>query len=164
MTKKMWTAALAAVTMFAAAEPAVAGSACWDQQQAAAAMVRDLQSRLMVATLRCQAMGHDVSPAYNQFVVANRDTIQAANGLIKAQFFAMAGSAAESAYDSFTTALANEYGGEQTNADICNATEAAEQEGTQAAGDVSLLMTLAEKLGPAPRLPGGNCPITFSQR
>jgi hypothetical protein len=164
MTKTMRTAALAAVMMLAVAQPAAAGTACWDQQQAAAAKVRDLQSRLMVATLRCQAMGYDVSPAYNRFVRANRDTIQAANGLIKAQFVSMSGSAGERAYDSFTTALANAYGAEATNADICHATELAGEEGASAAGDVSLLMALADRLGPPPLLPGGACPITFSQR
>ena len=164
MTGNLWKAALAAVITFAAAQPAVAGTTCWDHQQAAAAKVRDLQSRLMVATLRCQAMGYDVSPAYNQFVRANRDTIQAANGLLKAQFASMGGPAGERAYDSFTTELANTYGGEQTNAEICRETEAAGQEAASAAGDVSLLMALAERLGPAPRLPGGACPITFSQR
>jgi hypothetical protein len=162
MTKKIWTAALAAVMTCAAVTPASA--ACWDQQQAAAAKVRDLQSRLMVATLRCQAMGYDVSPAYNQFVRANRDTIQAANGLIKAQFATMNGAGGERAYDSFTTALANAYGGAATNAGICQETEAAEQEGATASGDVSLLLALADRLGPPPQLPGGACPMTFSQR
>jgi hypothetical protein len=159
----MWTAALAAVPALVAAQPAAAGI-CWGQQQTAAAKVRDLQSRLMVATLRCQAMGHDVSPAYNAFVRANRGTIQAANELIKAQFASAGAAAGERAYDSFTTALANAYGGDQTNADICHDIESAEQEGASASGDVSVLMALADRLGPPPALPGGTCPITFSQR
>jgi hypothetical protein len=163
MTKMMWTAALAAATALAVAQPASAAS-CWDQQQAAAAKVRDLQSRLMVATLRCQAMGYEISPAYNLFVRANRDTIQAANGVIKAQFVAMHGSGGERAYDSFTTALANAYGAGATSADICRDTEAAEQEGASAAGDVQRLMDLAERLGPPPSLPGGACPVAFTRR
>jgi hypothetical protein len=164
MTKMIWTAALAVATTLAAAQPASAAS-CWDQQPAAAAKVRDLQSRLMVATLRCQAMGYEISPAYNQFVRANRETIQAANGLIKAQFVTMNGSAGgERAYDSFTTALANAYGAGETSADICHETEATEQEGASASGDVQLLMALADRLGPPPRLPGGTCPIAFTQR
>jgi hypothetical protein len=163
MTRKTWTVALAAVTTLAAAQPASA-SPCWDYQQAAAAKVRDLQSRLMVATLRCQAMGFDASPAYNQFVRANRDTIQAANGVLKAQFIALSGTAGERQYDSFTTALANAYGAGETNADICRDLESQEHEGAAAAGDVSVLMALADRLGPSPSLPGGTCPITFSQR
>jgi hypothetical protein len=163
MTKTMWTAAIAAAMTLAVAQPAAAGT-CWDHQQTAAAKLRDLQSRLMVATLRCQAMGYDLSPAYNQFVRANRDTIQAANMVIKAQFAAMSGAAGERQYDSFTTALANAYGAGETNADVCRETEADEQEAASAAGDIALLMALADRLGPAPALPGGTCPITFSQR
>ncbi|MDB5670151.1 MAG: hypothetical protein JWO25_1110 [Alphaproteobacteria bacterium] len=162
MTGYVLKAAFAAAMSLASAQPASA--ACWNTQQAAAAKVRDLQSRLMVATLRCQAMGYDVSPAYNQFVRANRDTIQAANGLIKAQFATASGGDGEQLYDSFATALANAYGAGQTNSDICRDTESAEQEGGQAAGDVSLLLALADRLGPPPALPGGTCPITFSQR
>ena len=163
MTKMMMTAALAAAMTLAAAQPASA-AACWDQQHAAAAKVRDLQSRLMVATLRCQAMGYDVSPAYNRFVRANKDTIQSANGIIKAQFADSGAAGAERAYDSFTTALANAYGGDATNGGICQETEQAENDGETAAGDVSLLLALADRLGPPPTLPGGTCPITFSQR
>jgi hypothetical protein len=163
MTKRIWTAAIAAAMTFAAAQPASAAT-CWNAEQTAAAKVRDLQSRLMVATLRCQAMGYDVSPAYNQFVTANRGTIQAANAVIKAQFVTASGGSGERAYDSFTTALANAYGGEQTNESICRDTEAADQEGASASGDVTLLLALADRLGPPPALPGGACPITFSQR
>ena len=41
--------------------PAQAGEGCWNPTQVAAAKVRDLQSRLMVATLRCSAMGVNVA-------------------------------------------------------------------------------------------------------
>ena len=64
--------------------PAQAAMGCWNDNQVAAAKVRDLQSRLMVATLRCQAMGVNVADAYNRFIAANRATIQGANGVILA--------------------------------------------------------------------------------
>ena len=50
-----------AAVMMCVATPAQAAMGCWNQTQVAAAKVRDLQSRLMVATLRCQAMGVDVA-------------------------------------------------------------------------------------------------------
>src|SRR5688500_10832188 len=87
-------------------QPAHAAMACWNPKQVAAAKVRDLQSRLMVATMRCSAMGIDVLPAYNAFVRTNRTTIQAANGLIKAQFSSGFGVRGQTEYDKFTTALA----------------------------------------------------------
>ena len=80
-----------------------------------AAKVRDLQSRLMVATLRCQAMGVDVAGAYNRFVAANRATLQGANGVLMAQFRAGSGARAQVHYDRFATALANIYGDDATD-------------------------------------------------
>ena len=92
---------------------------CWNEIQVAAAKVRDLQSRLMVATLRCPAMGVDVAGAYNRFVAANRTTIQGANGVIMAAFRAGHGGQAQIQYDRFATALANIYGDDATNREVC---------------------------------------------
>jgi hypothetical protein len=146
------------------AQPAQATMACWGQQQAAAAKIRDLQSRLMVATMRCRAMGVDVLAAYNDFVRVNRTTIQQANGLIRAQFTSGYGPQADTFYDSFTTALANEYGADPTNDEVCGQTAEAAAEAVAAQGDVPQLLALAERLGPAPQLPGGECPISFAER
>src|SRR6185369_5742597 len=76
----------AAAMLLCVSMPANAVMGCWNPTQVAAAKVRDLQSRLMVATLRCQAMGADVTDAYNRFVRANRETIQGANAVLLAQF------------------------------------------------------------------------------
>ena len=145
-------------------QPARADMACWGQKQAAAAKLRDLQSRLMVATMRCQAMGVDVLAAYNGFVRTNRTTIQDANGVIKAQFVAGYGSDGMNQYDRFTTALANGYGGDQTDFGVCVETAQVAEEATAAQGDVSLLLALADRTGPPPSLPGGECPISFAER
>jgi len=165
MTKTMLKGALSiGAAAFLFVQPAQAAMSCWGQQQAAAAKIRDLQSRLMVATMRCQAMGVDVLTAYNDFVRVNRSTIQAANGVIKAQFETGYGGEGEDFYDRFTTALANEYGADPTTDAICGETAAAAEEATLAEGDVGRLLDLAERMGPPPDLPGGECPITFSAR
>lgn len=143
-------------------EPAHAAMGCWNQKQVAAAKIRDLQSRLMVATMRCRAMGIDVLPAYNAFVRTNRSTIQAANGLIKAQFSAGHGARGQFEYDKFTTALANAYGADPTNAAICKDTADAASRAVAANGDINKLVAIVEAMGPAPRLPGGECRITFA--
>jgi hypothetical protein len=145
-----------------AAQPAEAAMGCWNQQQAAAAKVRDLQSRLMVATLRCQAMGVSVLSPYNDFVRQNRDTLQAANGVIKAQFDAFYGKDGAASYDHFATGLANRYGGDATNEQICGDTAAAAQEAADAAGDIGKLLDIADRFGPTPELPGGECAISFT--
>jgi hypothetical protein len=145
-------------------QPAQAAMACWGPQQAAAAKLRDLQSKLMVATMRCQAMGLDVLGAYNDFVRVNRTTIQAANGVIRAQFAAGHGAEGEDYYDRFTTALANEYGDDPTDDAVCEATAGIAAEAAAAQGDVTMLLDLADRLGPTPQLPGGECPISFAVR
>jgi hypothetical protein len=116
----------------------------------------------MVATMRCQAMGLDVLGAYNDFVRVNRTTIQAANGVIKAQFAAGHGAEGEDYYDRFTTALANEYGDDPTDDAVCEATAGVAAEAAAAQGDVTSLLDLADRLGRTPQLPGGECPISFA--
>jgi hypothetical protein len=143
--------------------PAQATMGCWNQTQVAAAQVRDLQSRLMVATLRCQGLGMDITAAYNRFVVANRTTIQGANNVIMAQFRSGVGPEAQRHYDSFATSLANAYGGDATDRAICAQTEMAADEAAGAAGDIDRLVALENRLGVMPPLPGGQCEVRFGE-
>ena len=145
------------------ASPARAEMDCWGPKEAAAAKLRDLQSRLMVATMRCRAMGVDVLGPYNDFVRINRDTIQAANGVIKARFVAGHGQDGMNQYDRFTTALANEYGDDPTDGAICEETAMIAVEAASAQGDVDLLLALADRMGPPPILPGGQCTVSFTE-
>ncbi|HEX8448727.1 MAG TPA: hypothetical protein VF652_03955 [Allosphingosinicella sp.] len=146
------------------AQPAAAAMSCWDQHETAAAKIRNLQSRLMVATLRCRAMGIDVSTAYNDFVLINRSTLQEANGVIRAQFDSGYGAEGQRFYDSFATALANRYGADATSDSVCEETAATAAEAVAAKGDVALLVDLAERVAGSPELPGGVCPITLTAR
>ena len=152
----------AAVTVLCASVPAQAAMGCWNDTEVAAAQVRDLQSRLMVATLRCQAMGVNVTASYNRFIAANRTTIQNANGVILAAFREGHGSQAQLHYDRFATALANVYGDDATDAEVCAETAASAEEAAAAAGDIRTLITIAHRLGEAPQLPGGQCGISFA--
>jgi hypothetical protein len=153
--------AIAAAGLFVS--PAQASMGCWNTQHIAAAKIRDLQSRLMVATMRCRAMGIDVLPAYNDFVRTNRGTIQAANNVIKARFADGYGSRGQTEYDRFTTALANAYGADATNASICRTTADRAQEAVSARGDINQLMRIDDAMGATPRLPGGECKVTFAE-
>jgi hypothetical protein len=146
------------------AQPASAAMSCWDEHETAAAKIRDLQSRLMVATLRCRAMGIDVLTAYNDFVRINRSTLQEANGVIKAQFDRGYGQDGQRFYDSFTTAMANQYGADATSGAVCDETAAVAAEAVAAEGDVVRLVELADRFGRSPELPGGVCPITLMAR
>jgi hypothetical protein len=159
MTRRSFRYALGlAAAALVCAQPASAAMSCWNEHETAAAKVRDLQSRLMVATLRCRALGIDVLTAYNDFVRVNRSTLQQANGVIKAQFDRGYGREGQRFYDSFTTALANEYGGDATSFEVCQQTAAIAAEAVLAEGDVARLVDLADRTGRSPELPGGVCP------
>lgn len=153
----------AAAILSCVSMPAHAVVGCWNPTQVAAAKVRDLQSRLMVATLRCQAMGADVSPAYNRFVRANRATIQGANAVLLAQFRTGFGSGqGQTQYDRFATALANIYGADATDAAVCADTEALADEAANANGDISQLVAIEDRFGFSSDLPGGQCGYSFA--
>lgn len=151
-------AAMAAA--FGSAARAEAG--CWDQRSAAAASIRDLQSRLMVGTLQCRAYGRDILDSYNGFVRANRSSIQAANAAIKAQLATDGADTAERRYDAFATALANSYGATATSDEGCAGLAVLAEDAAAAAGDIGRLLELADRVETRPELPGGRCPISFA--
>jgi hypothetical protein len=153
---------VAAAIMLCGSVPANAMMGCWNDTQLAAAKVRDLQSRLMVASLRCQAMGVDVTAAYNRFVQANMATIRGANGVIMGQFRTAYGSQAQTHYDRFATALANIYGDDATDPEICAETSVIADEAASANGDIRQLVAIEDRLGFSSTLPGGQCGVTFA--
>ena len=149
--------AVTMVTMGLAA-PAGAMTACWSEADMDAAKVRDLQSRLMVATLRCNAAGVDVTGAYNQFVVANRETLQGINAVLMTQFRSGFGDdQAQVQYDRYATALANAYGGDATDRRVCANTARLAEEGAGANGNVARLVALHSRVGLPPPRPGAAC-------
>jgi hypothetical protein len=151
------------VALCIAVQPAQAAMGCWGPKEASAARVRDLQSRLMVASLRCRAMGFDILPAYNRFVRNSRGTLQQANGLIKARFTAGFGAkGGQVQYDKFTTALANAYGADDTSRDICRDAADIADEAADADGNMSRLVDISERTGPAPKLPGSVCSVVLA--
>lgn len=101
-------------------------AACWSGDAAEATQIRNLQTRLMVATLKCQTAGIDITATYNDFVRARRGTLAAANVRIKNHFADAAGNSmeAQAGYDRFVTSLANAYGADETNAGTCAAAAA----------------------------------------
>jgi hypothetical protein len=155
---------VAAALMICVSAPAQAVMGCWNETQVAAAKVRDLQSRLMVATLRCSAMGVNVAEPYNRFVRANMAAIQGANGVLMAQFRSGFGGQAQGQvqYDRFATAMANVYGDDATDRTVCAQTAALAEEAAAAQGDVNQLVAIENRLGSEPELPGGQCGINFA--
>ena len=146
----------AAVAVLSVVTPA--NAACWTAEPASAARVRDLQTFLMVETLRCSAIGFNISRQYNAFVRGNRAAIGDANDRLKTFFIQSSGPVyGQTAYDRFTTRLANNYGASPTNADTCDHARSVADEATQMDNDSEGLMMIADRQGLDTDLPGGLC-------
>ncbi|WP_174273866.1 hypothetical protein [Sphingomonas bacterium] len=151
---KSFGAAVAAVALVAS--PATAS--CWNAEETSAATIRDLQSLLMVATLRCRAAHLDITAEYNGFVQANRALIQRENDRIKGHFIRAQGPiAGQKAYDAFATHLANIYGAGESSAEACDGMAALAREAVLMANSEDGLLLLAARQGVATEVPGGMC-------
>ena len=140
------------------AAPAQASS-CWRPDDVAAAMVRNLQSQLMVAALRCRTTGVDVTPAYNRFVVANRSTLRRANRLLLSQFRAGFGEdGAQAQFDEFATRLANAHSIDTTSSRHCSEAVSLAEEGVAEGGALWRLAEVGYRVRLRAPLPGGVCP------
>ena len=152
MRKLMCAAAVA----LSAVSPA--NAACWSADHASAARIRDLQTFLMVETLRCNAMGFNISADYNAFVRGNRAAIGQTNRQLKSFFIRSSGPVyGQSAYDRFTTRLANSYGSARTNEDTCGMAASVAAEAAQMDNSSEGLEMIADRQGLDPLLPGGRC-------
>lgn len=152
--RKLGFAALCAALL--ATTPAQ--SACWSNEHLAAARVRDLQTWLMVETLRCQVMRFDLSADYNGFLRANRTAIGDANDRLKRFFIAADGPVfGQQSYDRFTTRLANAYGAGHTGAESCEQARTVAHDAAMMDNSAEGLLMIAERQGLSPQLPGGIC-------
>lgn len=149
---KRHLAAALALAATGAAMPAQAQ--CWGVHDMQAASVRQMQTMLMVAALRCKAAGIDVSAEYNGFVTAQKETLAAEDMVIKRHFADAGGT--QSDYDHFTTALANGYGDGQTSEATCAEAAALAHDGATVASLVALETMANARVFPA-ALPGGSC-------
>lgn len=141
----------AALTLFTGQ----AQAACWSPTEQAAAKVRNLQTRLMDATFKCQLIHADITPAYNHFIRTNRETLQGANAVLRSRL-------GERDYDRFVTFLANDSSEQAIDADHCALAGELAGAGAVAAGSVQALVALAERHRLEPELDGGACELTFA--
>ena len=158
--KLIAVATLGSLTLAGAAQ-----AACWSPIEVEAATMRELQSRLMVASLRCAKSDHDVLPHYNAFVRSKRHLLISGNDTLKAYFGKHHGhKAGVREYDRFAVSLANRYGAGSGDLSECESMKelaftAATSEPSQAA-----LVRIARENALEPRLPGGRCGIIIARR
>ena len=120
--------------------------------------MRDLQTYLMVETLRCQMVGYDLSSEYNGFLRANRSALNNNNTRLKSFFISADGPVyGQQAYDRFTTTLANAYGAARTNEETCASARSVATEAAMMNNSAEGLLMIAERQGLTPNLPGGRC-------
>jgi len=138
---------------------------CWSAQTVAAAKVRDLQTMLMVAGLRCRGTANDVLSGYNRFVNANRGAIVTVNDQLKAHFKTAYGAIeGQRSYDRFTTALANAYGAGGDGSANCADMAKLAGEAAAARGSSASLVAIAEARGFDPDLPSRNCSVRIAAK
>lgn len=165
MAGKFGRAAAAALALGMAVGQAQAATGnCWSAQEISAAKVRDLQTILMVAGLRCRASGTDVLAGYNRFVQQHRVSITQFNTQLKAHFNGAHGPReGQRQYDRFTTALANVYGAGGSGAGNCRDMADLAEDAT-AARSPTALISLADARGLAPELPSSRCAVVYASK
>jgi hypothetical protein len=158
-------AGAALMIVMACGQAKAASSDCWAAQTIAAAKVRDLQTMLMVAGLRCRGTESNVLAGYNRFVATNRAAIVAVNDQLKGHFRAAYGPAeGQRSYDRFTTALANAYGAGGSGTGNCADMARLAEEATAARGSSAALAAIAEARGADPALPAQRCSIRIAAK
>ncbi len=120
-------------------------AACWSNTAVEAAYVRDFDTILMVATLRCRGQGMEITADYNKFVREKRTLLVSANDDLRAQFTAgRSAKAGLDAFDRFATALANSHGA-NAEGHSCADYKALAQAAAAAPADRAALLQLAAK-------------------
>lgn len=132
-------------------------AACWSDSAVQAAYVRDFDTTLMVATLRCRTQDAQMGASYNKFVREKRAVLVAANDELRAQFSVGRGAKAGlDAFDRFSTSLANTHGAGEDGVS-CSEYRALVESAVSAPPNRSALLQLAGKAGVNPALPQEAC-------
>ncbi len=154
----------AAATLAAMLIAVPAQASCWTDQEVSAAKVRDLETMLMVASLRCRLSGQNFISDYNRLIRSSRPALTAVNDTLRAHFIAADGQRGGlDSYDRYVTSIANRYGGGAAGLncrDMASILSAANGEGGSAAG----LARLADDAGVEPVLRGSACSVSVASR
>lgn len=134
------------------------GSDCWDAPSVGAARISELETMLMVVSLRCRAKGFDFHDSYERFAENYKAAFSAAQVTLKTHFGASGSEAGHRAYDSYLIGIANFYGTGKTDADTCHAFKVMNEELGGAAANPDLLPVIALEMVPDPRVAGAKCP------
>jgi len=137
-----------------------ARAACWSQTAINAAMVRDMETMLMVSALRCRSADPTILPAYNAFVRSSRVALTQVNDTLRRQFADQGGL---NGYDRYVTSIANRYGAgaEGLNCDDMSSILSAAQ---AESGSLVGLARLATAANVEPVLTDRRCAVVVATR
>ena len=127
-----------------------AQASCWSADAVTAAKVRNLDTMLMVSSLRCRNENASVMGVYSAFVNQNRGILLQANVELQRHFHSA------DALDHYATLLANHYGAGAVGID-CNSIAAIAQMTHTDGGSVPALAAIAEQAGLDPMLDDSVC-------
>lgn len=153
--KKVVLAIMAATVPVAPAQ-----AACWTADQVSAAKVRDLDTMLMVASLRCRHTNVAVLTSYNAYVVRHRKPLVQVNDVLRNHYAGGDKKAAMMAYDNYVTKIANRYGAGAEGLgcdDMQSIVEALSAEQPQ----IEALIAVAERAGVKPYIDAEQCERPF---
>jgi len=140
-----------------------AQAACWTPAAVDAAKVRDLQSRLMVAALRCQKSKYNLLSDYNHFVRSKKPLLVGGNRLLRSHFAKGKNKKqAMRAYDRYAVSLANQYGAGSGDLSECKGMKKLAQSAANSDPQSSSLVKIATLNALSPALPGGRCGIAIA--
>lgn len=158
--KKILALAVCCLTISSTAQ-----AACWTPAEADAATVRELQSRMMVAALRCSNSKHDVLYEYNRFVGSKKPLLRMGNNVLRSHFAKGKNrKQALKAYDRFAVTLANKYGAGTGDLSECETMHNLARTSANSVDDHLALVNIANRYGISPDLPGGRCGIVIASR
>lgn len=150
-------AVMAGTIMAMAVGSPVQAQRCWNQTLVEAAQVKEFEIMLMVATLRCQAKGTDLSATYNRFIAAHRPVLRAVGEELVREFkVSQGGNGALKSYDRLGVIMANKYGNGVQGLE-CADFEAIIAQAETAPRNRADLVTLAQRAGMDPALPAPRC-------
>ena len=134
-----------------------ASAACWSSNVVEAAYIRDFDTTLMVATLRCRAQSQEIGVNYNRFVRQDRAVLTAASDELRTQFsVGKTQKAGLDAFDHFATSLANSHGAGEDGVSCAEYGELV-RSAADSPAERSVLLKLAIKAHVNPALPQEAC-------
>lgn len=150
----------AAVLAILAVPAGAVQAQCWTEASVTAAKIRDMETMLMVASLRCRSGNPRMLSAYNAFIRQSRPALTQVNDQLRTHFAPAGGL---NAYDRYVTSIANRYGAGAEGldcGDFASILSAASAEGGSYAG----LARLADAANVDPVLSGGRCSVKVATR